>query len=169
VKIVTCDDNGGQGIGAGHVCKCVRTAGHPNDSDRPHGCVCGALWGNRVQITQPETRLQTISVELTRRMSTRVHEHTDEQWAKVLEERTRRYNEWRELTNTLLAEGVIERSHEDDGDYELDSWRPYDRVYETDEQYARRHGLTIGQLHSIPRHTQGTVTFPVLRETEKLQ
>jgi len=63
VKITTCDDNGGQGIGAGHVCKCVRTAGHPNDSDRPHGCVCGALWGNRVTIPTTSKELPTISTQ----------------------------------------------------------------------------------------------------------
>jgi hypothetical protein len=39
-----CDDDGGRGIGAGHVCRCVRKDGHPIDSDRPHGCTCGALW-----------------------------------------------------------------------------------------------------------------------------
>jgi hypothetical protein len=39
-----CDNNGGQGIGAGHVCRCIRETGHPDDSDRPHGCPCGAVW-----------------------------------------------------------------------------------------------------------------------------
>lgn len=39
-----CNHNGGRGIGAGHVCRCVRPAGHPLDTDRPHGCSCGALW-----------------------------------------------------------------------------------------------------------------------------
>jgi hypothetical protein len=40
----SCNHNGGVGIGAGHVCRCVRLPGHPLDSDRPHGCSCGALW-----------------------------------------------------------------------------------------------------------------------------
>lgn len=40
----SCGGSGGQGIGAGHVCVCIRPAGHPLDSDRPHGCECGALW-----------------------------------------------------------------------------------------------------------------------------
>lgn len=39
-----CGHNGGQGIGAGHTCACVRADGHPHDSDRPHGCPCGAVW-----------------------------------------------------------------------------------------------------------------------------
>jgi len=42
-----CGHNGGQGIGAGHVCECVRAAGHPLDSDRPHGCTCMALWADK--------------------------------------------------------------------------------------------------------------------------
>jgi hypothetical protein len=41
-----CGHNGGYGIGAGHECRCVRVAGHPLDSDRPHGCECGALWSD---------------------------------------------------------------------------------------------------------------------------
>lgn len=41
---VECGSSGGQGIGAGHVCRCIRAAGHPLDSARPHGCPCGALW-----------------------------------------------------------------------------------------------------------------------------
>lgn len=43
---VLCGHNGGQGIGSGHTCTCTRTAGHPLDSDRPHGCSCFALWAN---------------------------------------------------------------------------------------------------------------------------
>lgn len=39
-----CQSSGGRGIGAGHVCSCNRIAGHPLDSDRPHGCGCGAPW-----------------------------------------------------------------------------------------------------------------------------
>lgn len=42
-----CNDDGGIGIGSGHVCRCIRKADHPLDSDRPHGCTCGALWGTR--------------------------------------------------------------------------------------------------------------------------
>lgn len=45
-QIGLCGHNGGQGIGAGHTCQCTRTAGHPLDSDRPHGCSCFALWAN---------------------------------------------------------------------------------------------------------------------------
>jgi hypothetical protein len=41
-----CGHNGGQGIGAGHVCTCVRLKGHAFDSNRPHGCSCGALWAD---------------------------------------------------------------------------------------------------------------------------
>lgn len=44
VEVTRCAHNGGQGVGAGHTCKCVRSKGHPLDSDRPHGCSCGALW-----------------------------------------------------------------------------------------------------------------------------
>lgn len=39
-----CGHNGGQGIGAGHTCTCTRTAYHSLDSERPHGCPCGAAW-----------------------------------------------------------------------------------------------------------------------------
>lgn len=42
---VRCGSDGGRGIGAGHVCTCVRRFDHPLDSERPHGCPCGALWG----------------------------------------------------------------------------------------------------------------------------
>ncbi|NKZ84483.1 hypothetical protein GS982_19985 [Rhodococcus hoagii] len=42
-----CNHSGGTGIGAGHVCRCLREAGHPNDSERPHGCECGALWADK--------------------------------------------------------------------------------------------------------------------------
>lgn len=42
-----CAHNGGQGIGAGHTCRCNRETGHPHDSDRPHGCECGALWADQ--------------------------------------------------------------------------------------------------------------------------
>lgn len=41
-----CGHNGGRGIGAGHVCTCVRGMNHPFDSDRPHGCSCGAMWAD---------------------------------------------------------------------------------------------------------------------------
>lgn len=37
----------GEGIGAGHTCRCNRETGHPHDSDRPHGCECGALWADQ--------------------------------------------------------------------------------------------------------------------------
>lgn len=37
-----CGHIGGQGIGAGHVCICVRAV-HPPGELR-HGCSCGALW-----------------------------------------------------------------------------------------------------------------------------
>ena len=39
-----CGHNGGQGIGAGHTCTCTRGAHHDLDSERPHGCPCGASW-----------------------------------------------------------------------------------------------------------------------------
>lgn len=39
-----CGHNGGQGIGAGHTCTCVRTAYHSLNSEQPHGCSCGATW-----------------------------------------------------------------------------------------------------------------------------
>ena len=41
-----CGNDGGRGIGAGHTCWCVREAGHPLDSARPHGCQCGAVWAD---------------------------------------------------------------------------------------------------------------------------
>lgn len=41
-----CLHDGGTGVGAGHECRCVRPAGHELDSDRPHGCTCGALWAD---------------------------------------------------------------------------------------------------------------------------
>lgn len=40
----SCGHDGGQGIGAGHVCRCTRKRGHALDSERPHGCSCGAMW-----------------------------------------------------------------------------------------------------------------------------
>ncbi len=42
-----CGNDGGVGIGAGHVCRCVREAGHSmtDYNGRAHGCTCGALWG----------------------------------------------------------------------------------------------------------------------------
>ena len=40
-----CGSDGGRSIGAGHVCGCVRPAGHAADGERPHCCSCGALWG----------------------------------------------------------------------------------------------------------------------------
>lgn len=44
-----CNDDGGVGIGAGHICRCTRELGHPmtDHSGRAHGCTCGALWGDR--------------------------------------------------------------------------------------------------------------------------
>lgn len=39
-----CGDDGGQGIGAGHVCRCVAKAGHKPIYGEYHGCECGALW-----------------------------------------------------------------------------------------------------------------------------
>lgn len=41
-----CFHDGGQGIGAGHVCLCIREHDHPDDSDRPHACGCGAVWAD---------------------------------------------------------------------------------------------------------------------------
>lgn len=43
----TCDHDGGRGIGAGHVCKCVRDADH---TEPWHGCVCGATWTNETEL-----------------------------------------------------------------------------------------------------------------------
>ena len=40
----TCGHDGGRGIGAGHACACTRPIGHALDSERPHGCPCGAMW-----------------------------------------------------------------------------------------------------------------------------
>jgi hypothetical protein len=40
----TCGHDGGQGIGAGHVCKCVGKKGHEPFYGVGHGCSCGALW-----------------------------------------------------------------------------------------------------------------------------
>jgi hypothetical protein len=51
-----CNHSGGQGIGAGHVCLCVREAGHPLDSDRPHGCSCMALWADSVAVVKEPDR-----------------------------------------------------------------------------------------------------------------
>jgi hypothetical protein len=48
-----CGHSGGQGIGAGHVCRCVRRKGHPLDSERPHGCTCMALWADSVTEVKP--------------------------------------------------------------------------------------------------------------------
>lgn len=39
-----CGNNGGQGIGAGHVCICTGTKGHEPFMGVGHGCSCGALW-----------------------------------------------------------------------------------------------------------------------------
>lgn len=41
---ILCDSNGGHGSPFGHECHCNRQAGHLLDSDRPHGCGCGAPW-----------------------------------------------------------------------------------------------------------------------------
>lgn len=49
-----CSHNGGQGIGAGHVCLCVRGKGHDlTDSPRPHGCSCGAIWADSATVAKP--------------------------------------------------------------------------------------------------------------------
>ncbi|QSL99934.1 endonuclease VII [Gordonia phage Ayotoya] len=45
--LTDCGHDGGTGIGAGHECRCNRTAGHPLDSGRPHGCGCGAMWADQ--------------------------------------------------------------------------------------------------------------------------
>jgi len=42
-----CGDDGGQGIGAGHVCKCVGKKGHEPYYGVGHGCSCGALWKDK--------------------------------------------------------------------------------------------------------------------------
>jgi hypothetical protein len=39
-----CNSHGGTGVGSDHDCRCIRAQGHPLDSDRPHGCSCGAMW-----------------------------------------------------------------------------------------------------------------------------
>lgn len=43
-----CDDVGGTGLGAGHVCYCMARPGHEPifSLQRAHGCPCGALWGD---------------------------------------------------------------------------------------------------------------------------
>ena len=39
-----CGDDGGRGIGAGHICRCTATLGHEPIYGAYHGCECGALW-----------------------------------------------------------------------------------------------------------------------------
>ncbi|MBM4469879.1 hypothetical protein GS502_11195 [Rhodococcus hoagii] len=60
-----CNHSGGTGIGAGHVCMCLREAGHPHDSERPHGCECGALWAHkgdtRVEDVQSKAEARTVN------------------------------------------------------------------------------------------------------------
>lgn len=46
-KKVLCGDDGGYGAPMSHRCTCVREKGHPLDSDRPHGCSCGAAWADK--------------------------------------------------------------------------------------------------------------------------
>ena len=55
--MIRCNDDGGQGVGAGHVCRCVRPAGHSLDAERPHGCPCGAPWADRGDLTREEYRM----------------------------------------------------------------------------------------------------------------
>jgi hypothetical protein len=43
----TCSHDGGVGIGAGHRCTCNMPKGHSLDSERPHGCSCGAMWADK--------------------------------------------------------------------------------------------------------------------------
>lgn len=57
-----CNHSGGTGIGAGHVCMCLREAGHPHDSERPHGCECGALWAHK-----GDTRLEDVESKVEAR------------------------------------------------------------------------------------------------------
>lgn len=40
-----CQHTGGvRGFDSSHVCLCVRPAGHPEDTRRPHACYCGTRW-----------------------------------------------------------------------------------------------------------------------------
>lgn len=47
-EIVRCNHDGGRGIGAGHICRCVLLEGHSMKGARPHGCGCGAMWADEV-------------------------------------------------------------------------------------------------------------------------
>ena len=46
-----CDADGGTGIGAGHVCRCIAKVGHAPIYGKYHGCPCGAIW----LVSEPET------------------------------------------------------------------------------------------------------------------
>ena len=54
-----CGNNGGQGIGAGHVCICVR-AKHP-PGKLLHGCSCGATWGEVVVMPEVEQARRSVA------------------------------------------------------------------------------------------------------------
>ena len=49
-SIEKCGHNGGQGIGSGHVCLCVRGKDHLP----AHGCSCGAIWKDPAITESPE-------------------------------------------------------------------------------------------------------------------
>lgn len=47
-----CGHDGGHGIGAGHRCVCAATKGHPPLHGIGHGCTCGALWREVVEMPE---------------------------------------------------------------------------------------------------------------------
>lgn len=55
-----CGANGGQGIGAGHVCVCNAPKGHPPIYGRGHGCSCGAIWSD------PAPEGESVEVKIAR-------------------------------------------------------------------------------------------------------
>ena len=167
-----CSNDGGVGIGAGHRCECVRPAGHANDSDRPHGCSCGALWADGYQFDDEERR--PISREWT-------HEMDEEQ----------RYVE--SVTNLLwpdetteeaalalceeageVARAVIKRNHaiKGSGDREPSDWsanlrRELAQVVVVAMKMAEREGFSLAQMIVDEREALDARFHAVWREKNR--
>ena len=56
-----CGADGGVGIGAGHRCACTGSKGHAPFYGKAHGCSCGALWDEVVEMPEVEQARRSVA------------------------------------------------------------------------------------------------------------
>lgn len=80
-----CGADGGQGLGAGHVCKCVGKKGHAPFYGKGHGCSCGAIWSDPEVKAEPVTNQRDeIARIIQMSCSTRMSDETARHYADNL-------------------------------------------------------------------------------------